>query len=74
MRICGSESNNSGGFFDVPAKREELEKIEAQASAPDFWSNQEAAQKLLQQRSRLQRTIERQEKFETEDFRCRSAL
>ena len=37
-----------------------------QASAPDFWSNQEAAQKLLQQRSRLQRTIERQEKFETE--------
>jgi peptide chain release factor 2 len=33
---------------------------------PDFWSNQEAAQKLLQQRSRLQRTIERQEKFETE--------
>jgi peptide chain release factor 2 len=58
--------NNSGGFFDVPAKRAELDKIEVQASAPDFWSNQEAAQKLLQQRSRLQRTIERQEKFETE--------
>ena len=31
----------------------ELEKIEAQASAPDFWSDQEAAQKLLQQRSRV---------------------
>jgi peptide chain release factor 2 len=66
MRICERESNNSGGFFDVPAKRAELDKIEVQASAPDFWSNQEAAQKLLQQRSRLQRTIERQEKFETE--------
>jgi peptide chain release factor 2 len=66
MRICGSAWNNSGGFFDVPAKRAELEKIEAQASVPDFWSNQEAAQNLLQQRSRLQRTIERQEKFASE--------
>jgi len=66
MRIYEKESSNSGGFFDVPAKQSELDKIEVQASAPDFWSNQEAAQKLLQQRSRLQRTIERQEKFETE--------
>ncbi|HMG76689.1 MAG TPA: peptide chain release factor 2 [Pyrinomonadaceae bacterium] len=64
--MCGSASNNSGGFFDVPEKGAELDKIEVQASAPDFWSNQEAAQKLLQQRSRLQRIIERQEKFETE--------
>ena len=59
-------SNNSGGFFDLPTKRVELKKIEEQASAPDFWSNQEAAQKLLQKRSRLERIIERQEKFETE--------
>src|SRR5499427_10189779 len=64
--IWASASNNSGGFFDVPAKRAELEKIEAQASAPEFWSDQEAAQKLLQERSRVQRTIERQEKFESE--------
>ena len=55
-----------GGFFDVPAKRLELDKIESQASAPDFWSNQEAAQQLLQNRSRLERTIKRQEQFETE--------
>lgn len=66
MKICVNGSNSSGGFFDVPSKRAELEKIEAQASVPDFWSNQEAAQNLLQQRSRLQRTIERQEKFESE--------
>jgi len=66
MKICVSAASNSGGFFDVAAKRAELERIEAAASAPDFWSNQEAAQKLLQQRSRLQRTIERQEKFENE--------
>jgi len=59
-------SNSLGGFFDVPAKRTELEKIENLAAAPDFWSNQEAAQQLLQKRSRLERTIKRQEQFETE--------
>jgi peptide chain release factor 2 len=58
--------NNSGGFFDVPAKRTELETIEAQASAANFWSNQDAAQKLLQRRSSLERAIARQEKFEGE--------
>jgi peptide chain release factor 2 len=58
--------SNSGGFFDVPAKRAELETSEAQASAPDFWSDQEAAQKILQQRSRLERIVKRQEQFETE--------
>ena len=50
----------------MPAKRAELEKIEAQASAPDFWSDQDAAQKLLQQRSRLERIVKRQEQFESE--------
>src|SRR5207245_2434646 len=42
-----------------------LSQIEMQASAPDFWSDQEAAQNLLQKRSRLERIIQRQEKFET---------
>jgi peptide chain release factor 2 len=43
-----------------------LNKIEAQASAPDFWNDQEAAQKLLQDRSRLEKKIERQEHFESQ--------
>ena len=54
-----------GGFFDVAAKREELSRIETQASAPDFWNEQDAAQKLLQQRSRLERIIKRHEQFES---------
>ncbi|MFN2455947.1 MAG: peptide chain release factor 2 [Pyrinomonadaceae bacterium] len=53
-----------GGFFDVAAKRTELSNSEAQAAAPDFWNDQETAQKLLQQRSRLERIISRQEEFE----------
>lgn len=48
---------NCGGFFDVAGKRAELAKIEEQASAPGFWSDQEQAQKLLQQRARLERAI-----------------
>jgi peptide chain release factor 2 len=64
--ICGRGLNNSGGFFDVPKGREELNRIEAQASAPAFWNDQEAAQKLLQERSRLEKKIERQELFQTQ--------
>ena len=66
MTACGRELNNSGGFFDVPASREELNRIEAQASSPDFWNDQEAAQKLLQNRSRLEKKIERQEHFQSQ--------
>jgi len=65
MKTCARASNNSGGFFDVPAKRRELENIEARASAPEFWNDQLAAQKLLQQRSRLERIIARQTQFES---------
>lgn len=58
--------SNSGGFFDLEAQREQLSKIEIQASAPDFWEDQQAAQKLLQERSRLERKIERQERFQSQ--------
>jgi peptide chain release factor 2 len=58
-------SGNSGGFFDVASKQEELKRIEGQASAQDFWQDQEEAQKLLQQRSRLERVINRQQSFES---------
>ena len=58
--------NSSGGFFDVAAGREELNRIEQKASSPDFWEDQEAAQKLLQQRSTLEKKIQRQEQFDSE--------
>src|SRR5918911_821972 len=60
------EWTNSGGFFDVPARREELKRIESQASTPDFWNDQVAAQKLLQDRSQIEKKIERQERFESQ--------
>jgi peptide chain release factor 2 len=54
-----------GGFFDVPAKRRELEKLEAQIAEPDFWNDSGQAQKTVQARSRLERQLTRQENFES---------
>lgn len=54
-----------GGFFDAPAKRQELEKLEQEIAEPNFWNNQETAQKTVQLRSRLERQINRQDSFET---------
>ncbi len=66
MKSCAGELSNSGGFFDVAARKQELKTIEKQASEPDFWNDQDAAQKLLQRRSVLEKKIDRQEHFETE--------
>ena len=63
--ICARASSNSGGFFEVAAKREELARTEEQTAAPDFWSDQDAAQQLLQRRSRVERVITRHEGFES---------
>lgn len=49
----------------MPAGRDELNGIEKEASSPEFWNDQEAAQKLLQRRSVLEKKIERQEGFES---------
>ncbi len=66
MKRCAPTSSNSGGFFDVAAGREELKRIENQASSPDFWNDQEAAQKLLQKRTALEKKLQRQELFESQ--------
>lgn len=57
--------NNLGGFFDADAKRRQLDELEAKISAPDFWNNSDAAQKIVQQRSRLEKALQQQENFET---------
>jgi peptide chain release factor 2 len=66
MKTSDRELNNSGGFFDVAAGRDELKKIEGQASSPGFWNDQDAAQKLLQKRSLLEKKLQRQEQFESQ--------
>ena len=56
---------NLGGFFDAPAKQSELDKLEEQISAQGFWDDAEAAQKVVQQRSRIEKSLGRQKDFET---------
>ncbi len=54
-----------GGFFDVPAKRAELERSEKVISEPGFWDDQENAQKVVQKRSRIEKALQQQQNFET---------
>ncbi len=57
--------NNLGGFFDAPRKRAALEKLEREISASGFWNDSEAAQKIVQQRSRIEKELEQHENFES---------
>lgn len=65
MKSCARRSHSLGGFFDAPRKETELENLEKQISEPDFWNDQETAQKIVQQRSRIEKSLERQKNFET---------
>ncbi len=57
--------NNSGGIFDAPAKQKELKRLETEISAPEFWNDSEQAQKVVQQRSRIEKALSQQENFDT---------
>jgi len=57
LKICNggktnfrSESSSCGAIFDVSRSREIIASLEAKTSHPDFWQDQEQAQKILQQR------------------------
>jgi peptide chain release factor 2 len=54
-----------GGFFDVPTKQLELEKLERQIAEPDFWNDQANAQKVVKNRSIVEKAITSQKYFET---------
>ncbi|HUG02256.1 MAG TPA: peptide chain release factor 2 [Longimicrobiales bacterium] len=47
MRTCASGSTNSGGFFDVAAKRAELARLEERMASPGFWENGDGAQEVI---------------------------
>ena len=47
-----------GAIFDASARRAQLAKLEEQTNAPDFWSNPEKSQKIMQDRKRLEEQIQ----------------
>jgi len=46
-----------GAIFDAPGKHLRLGFLEEQISDPEFWSQPEKSQKILQERKRLQETV-----------------
>jgi peptide chain release factor 2 len=46
-----------GAIFDAPAKQKLFDKLEQQMAAPDFWNDKENSQKVLQQRKRLEQSL-----------------
>src|SRR5688572_22561007 len=53
-RISRGARGTCGAIFDASRPADELSKIERRVSEPDFWKDQEGAQKLLQRRRRLE--------------------
>ncbi len=54
----GSKVKLCGAIFDAPAKQKELSKLEVEIGDPDFWSQPERSQRLMQQRKRLEEAIQ----------------
>jgi len=54
-----------GGFFDAPAKQKQLDELEQQISSQGFWDDSNAAQKVVQNRSRIEKSLARQASFES---------
>ena len=67
---------SSEGIFDAADKRARVLELEKAIAKPDFWNNQEEAQKTLQARSRLDRDIETDARLgrEGEDLRALAEL
>lgn len=55
---CRKNSRNYGGIFDVPAKKERIQELEAEIAGPDFWNQGDKAQELLKERTVLQKIVE----------------
>jgi peptide chain release factor 2 len=48
----------SGGIFDLTQAQLEIDTLEARSAEPDFWTNSEQAQGMMQQLAELKSTVE----------------
>jgi peptide chain release factor 2 len=51
VKLCGA-------IFDASRKQQELEKLEQEINAADFWNQPEKSQRVMQQRKRLEEAIQ----------------
>jgi len=54
---CASVPNRLGGIFDFSRRKEELEEIVRELEQPDVWNDPEQAQKMGQDRARLEKIV-----------------
>ncbi|HLB05728.1 MAG TPA: PCRF domain-containing protein, partial [Thermodesulfobacteriota bacterium] len=54
-----------GGIFDIDTKEQRLMELESIISRPDFWDDNEAAQRLLKEQSSLQLAIDEWKRCKT---------
>jgi peptide chain release factor 2 len=60
-----NDSRKSGGIFDIEGKRGALSSLDLRMADPSFWSNQEEAQRTLQQVKSLRAWVDPYEKLES---------
>src|SRR5579863_7408855 len=60
-----SASRWCGAIFDVARSRQTLASLEEKISAPDFWQDQEQAQKVMQQRKAAEAVLASDAKLAT---------
>jgi peptide chain release factor 2 len=53
-----------GGLFDLDVKRERVKELEQEMSNPEFWNNQDSAQKVISESNVLKHDIQSFEKVE----------
>jgi len=58
MLRSGSKVKLCGAIFDAPGKQRELGKTEAEINDPNFWNQPEKSQRVMQQRKRLEESIQ----------------
>jgi peptide chain release factor 2 len=58
LQTMKDEVANLMARLEIDAKRQRVQKLEQQAAAPDFWSNPEAAQKVMQDIAKLKAEVE----------------
>jgi peptide chain release factor 2 len=70
LKTSNTASKNSlnaltlcGAIFDVPRHRARLAELESASSQPDFWQDQEKAQRVLQQRKAAESRVSAEEKL-----------
>ncbi|MBR3145995.1 MAG: peptide chain release factor 2 [Bacilli bacterium] len=58
--------NDLGGHFDIPNKKEEIDKLQKETENPSFWNNREKAEEILSKQKELKELVNSIESLKVE--------